>query len=425
MVAIENGGAVSPEVPLTDSTGAASFKWRLGSRSGPQTVRARSGDAPPVSLTATATPGPPATVTKFVDNQRYDPGAAVPIPPAVTFTDVYGNVVPGLLVSWEMVEGGTQLNAPARRTDDAGRAAVLGWVLGQAPGVNRLRATIEGMGPFDFSAVAVDRWFNVDIVWAGAAPSAAVQAAAENAASRWMRTPIPELPDVPIALPAGVCGGFSPALNGFVDDVLVVVQVAPIDGPGGIAGRAGQCVVRQGTSWTVVGGIQLDADDAVALDGASLYTVLSHEIGHVMGIGGPAWQARLAGAGGADPTFTGISARGAYWLVGGPQPNAVPVQESGGAGTRDVHWRESVMRRELMTAYFTPGVPNPLSFITLGALVDMGYPFANAGGEQYRLSDPALREGPGPLDLPFADEILAPSLVLSPDGRLMPWPGPR
>jgi hypothetical protein len=43
----------------------------------------------------------------------------------------------------------------------------------------------------------------------------------------------------------------------------------------------------------------------------------------------------------------------------------VPVESSGGSGTRDAHWRESVFTNELMTGYAGPGRDLPLSRMTI------------------------------------------------------------
>ena len=50
----------------------------------------------------------------------------------------------------------------------------------------------------------------------------------------------------------------------------------------------------------------------------------------------------------------------------------VPVANTGGAGTREGHWRETTFGNELMTGFLDGGI-NPLSRVTVGALEDMGY----------------------------------------------------
>lgn len=81
----------------------------------------------------------------------------------------------------------------------------------------------------------------------------------------------------------------------------------------------------------------------------------------------------LQGAGTANPVFTGQRAMREFGVLAGMNgPTPVPVENTGGDGTRDGHWRESVFGSELMTGFLNPG-PNPLSRVTVAALQDMGY----------------------------------------------------
>jgi hypothetical protein len=73
----------------------------------------------------------------------------------------------------------------------------------------------------------------------------------------------------------------------------------------------------------------------------------------------------------------------------------VPVENTGGPGTADSHWRESVFGNELMTG--TVNEVNPLSRVTLGSMADLGYAVNLADADPYTLS-PGLRafsRGPG------------------------------
>ena len=51
----------------------------------------------------------------------------------------------------------------------------------------------------------------------------------------------------------------------------------------------------------------------------------------------------------------------------------MPVHNSGGSGSADGHWRESVFDNELMSPYLSSGQTEPLSAITVQSLADMGY----------------------------------------------------
>ena len=72
-------------------------------------------------------------------------------------------------------------------------------------------------------------------------------------------------------------------------------------------------------------------------------------------------------------------------------PGNVPVENTGvvAGGTRDVHWRETTFRTELMTGFVSAaGTPNPLSRITIGSLTDIGYTVNLAVADSYTV--PAL-----------------------------------
>jgi hypothetical protein len=96
-------------------------------------------------------------------------------------------------------------------------------------------------------------------------------------------------------------------------------------------------------------------------------------MGHVLGIG-TIWQSRglLSGAGTSNPRFVGSQAVAAYNAIFGTSATGVPVENTGGGGTRDSHWRESIFGNELMTGFLNGG-SNPLSRVTVASLADLGY----------------------------------------------------
>jgi hypothetical protein len=66
----------------------------------------------------------------------------------------------------------------------------------------------------------------------------------------------------------------------------------------------------------------------------------------------------------------------------------VPVENTGGPGSRDSHWRERVFRHELMSSVIA-GTPNPLSRLTVASLGDLGYQVDLGAAEPFRLPRPA------------------------------------
>jgi hypothetical protein len=212
---------------------------------------------------------------------------------------------------------------------------------------------------------------------------------------------------VPLAHPRGVaCAGSS--ISEDVPGLLVLVRVLPIDGPGRVLGQAGPCAVRA-SGPPVLGDIELDSADLAGLAATGrLEPVVLHELLHVLGFG-TSWEARglLRGKGGPDPRFTGAAADGAYRDFNGGSAPTVPVENTGGDGTRDGHWRAQVFGPELMTGWLSGAAP-PLSRTTVDSLADLGYdveplaadPFAVASGVA------ALFAAPGPDDLVLEGDTL-------------------
>lgn len=162
---------------------------------------------------------------------------------------------------------------------------------------------------------------------------------------------------------------------GLVDDLVINASGVAIDGPGGVLGSAGPNMLRPGSNLPITGDMQFDTADLATLEASGeLALVILHEMLHVIGVG-TIWQltGNLTGAGTTDPQFTGPAATAEYNTTFGNTDPSVPVENTGGPGTADGHFRESVFDNELMTGFLNPGRPNPLSRITIGSLQDIGY----------------------------------------------------
>jgi hypothetical protein len=116
-----------------------------------------------------------------------------------------------------------------------------------------------------------------------------------------------------------------------------------------------------------------------------------HEMGHILGIG-TLWEdlGLLSGAGTSNPIFTGANATAQYNQIFGTSARGVPVEATGGAGTADSHWRETVLTNELMTGWAGPGTNLPLSRITIGSLADLGYTVNYAAADSFTPSSSSL-----------------------------------
>ena len=162
---------------------------------------------------------------------------------------------------------------------------------------------------------------------------------------------------------------------GLVDDLVIDASAPFIDGSGSILGQAGPTSFRSGSGLPSRGQMEFDSADVAALErNGGLEDVIVHEMGHVLGIG-TIWRNKglLTGAGTNDPRFTGAGATAEYNRIFGRNESSVPVANTGGQGTRDGHWRESVFDNELMTGFINSGVSNPISSVTVASLGDIGY----------------------------------------------------
>ena len=151
------GGSITPS-SITNSGGIASATRVLGTVTGPQgataTVAGLIGS--PVPFSATATHGAATTIQKFAgDNQSATAGSNVAIAPTVRVVDQFGNVVPGVNVTFAVTGGGGTVSpTSAIATDTAGKAAVTFWTLGPSAGTNNdsLSASATGLPSVLFRA---------------------------------------------------------------------------------------------------------------------------------------------------------------------------------------------------------------------------------------------------------------------------------
>ncbi|MFI8193256.1 leishmanolysin-related zinc metalloendopeptidase [Streptomyces sp. NPDC085946] len=217
-----------------------------------------------------------------------------------------------------------------------------------------------------------------------------------------------------------IVGDLDTALVGgdVIDDLLIEAEGVDIDGTGGVLGMAGPTDFRDasaqfGRFLPAKGVMRFDSADLARMEAdGTLVDVITHEMGHVLGIG-TQWTdfGLLKGAGSQNPTFVGAGAMAEFAaLLGEEDPVPVPVANFGGPGTQDSHWREAVFVHELMSPFIS-GADNPLSRMTAASLGDMGYQVDLAGAEPYELPDllQVAREGAlVPHTAPVGDGIMLP-----------------
>lgn len=150
------GGTVAPATPvLTNAQGTASARLTLGRTIGAQTVTATTAGVAPTTFTVTARTGAATAIAKVAasDNQSAPVNSGVPVPPTVLLTDVVGNPVSGVVVTFMVASGGGRVGTTTATTGADGRATSGFWVLGPAAGPNTVTATAAGVsGTVTFTA---------------------------------------------------------------------------------------------------------------------------------------------------------------------------------------------------------------------------------------------------------------------------------
>ena len=101
--------------------------------------------APPTATSITIVSG---------NNQTAVAGSALPMALGVSVKDSSGRAVAGTSVSWSVAAGGGYVT-PATSMTDSGGLATTNWTLGGAPGANRVTATVAGITPVTFDAMAL------------------------------------------------------------------------------------------------------------------------------------------------------------------------------------------------------------------------------------------------------------------------------
>ena len=151
------GGVVAPGTAVTGADGQASARWTLGQQSGTQVVDARvvGTELVAVRLTATAGPGPAASITaESGDDQSATVGTALADPLVVRVADEFGNPVSGASVEWDADPGSI---TPRSVETDADGLAAASRVLAATAGTQTATASSPGLdgSPVTFTHTAM------------------------------------------------------------------------------------------------------------------------------------------------------------------------------------------------------------------------------------------------------------------------------
>lgn len=408
-IVVGNGVLLGAEQTTNELGVAAVAGWTIGTAIGQQVVTATATGAQPAIFSVNALAGPAADLVKFVgDNQAGVANINISTPPGVRVVDAFGNPVGSVPVTFTpgpnsgTVTGGTVVSDPA-----TGTAFVGSWRLGSAS-TQTLIATSSALPnkSSTFTTTVTLSAFSVDVRFVGNA-SVAVRTAFSNAVAKWRQVIVGSIGTINnLNIPAGpdmnACINWSPAVTGTVQNAVIFARIDSIDGPGSpdtgnILGQASPCYVNA-NAIPFLGFMEFDEYDVDLLVARGQFEkVVLHEIGHVLGIG-TIWNFRrslLNTSISNDPYFVGDAARTQFAAINTVvySGNPVPVENTGGTGTVNSHWRTSIMKRELMQGFAVNQV-QPLSRVTVGSLQDLGYVVNFSAADPYTLTA-ALHSGFG------------------------------
>ena len=238
-----------------------------------------------------------------------------------------------------------------------------------------------------------DASFDIELRYLGTPPTDAQKSAFRAAADIWESVITRGLPRFAILDSRWGCEGSPSVFGAHIDDLLIDIRLAPIDGPSGTIGLAGPCLWRPG-GLPLIGDLTIDTADLARLGTVGLQRLAVHEMAHVLGYGSSGeWDHLLRNSAVEylqnnpgqstlpDTHFAGQAARNAFNEIGGNSYSGgekVPVENNTaryGAGGLDGHWRESVFGDELMTPTISVNAQTaqPLSKVTIASLADLGY----------------------------------------------------
>jgi hypothetical protein len=378
----------------------------LGATEGSNTLTATAGSAV-FTFTATATTMFNLTIQQGNDQTGPLTGP-LPIDPTVLVTDQgTGNPVSGVVVDFAPRAGDGSVLSTSQVTSDANGEASITWQPGRN-GSNFVDVT-AGNASAQLFAIGSNSAYHVELRFLSPATTTMVHKDTfGEAAARWMNvitgdTPGADLTNNPF--PAGQCFSMpNPEVRDVIDDLIIYVDLAPIDGPGGVLGFAGPCGRFVGAPIPIIGGMTFDtADLATMIANGTFNDVILHEMGHVVGIG-PLWDTgdlpslltnpSCPSSPGADTHYTGTAGlaefaviTGGPWTGTAPTTSPIPVENAASStcpGTRDGHWRETSLGTELMTGFIS-SANNPLSRTTIASVQDLGYMVDLSQADPYTL----------------------------------------
>jgi hypothetical protein len=441
-VTVTAGGGTLTDAPTTSNDGPTSVgTWRLGNTAGVNSVTVTVAGVTPVVISVTGKAGPPASIV-FVTggNQSAAAGSTLPVTPVAQVRDQFGNGVSGIPVGFTVIEGDGSL-APSGpiTTDASGNATAPQWTIGKSAMPQSLRANTTGNLTGVVSATVITD-YSIDFRIFGPAMPPVALAMFTAAAARIRGAVVGDMVDIPFSARdlASDCGvpELPNAFSEVVDDVVIFASVGPIDGASKVLAFAFPCLVRGPfpARQTVIGVMKFDSDDLDNMIArGNLTDVIQHEMLHVVGVG-TLWNSfsLIADRGTEQSRYTGTFGVGGCVAIGGASvcPGSVPLENTGGAGTADSHWRDAVFFNELMTGFVNSrasvpvGLMNPMSAMTIQSLSDVGYTVNVKAADPYTIPGTIAARVLGQLNVgepqPAWEQLGRPRFEVTPSGRITP-----
>jgi hypothetical protein len=326
-------------------------------------------------------------------------GHTVSTAPTVRVLDQGGAPMAGVGVLFSVTAGGGSVETDVVATNQSGEASAV-WTLGKRVEPQMLAASLTGrpsFSPIAFAA-AVQTDFLIAPQYLSAIGSDE-QLAVEHAVARWQAVITNDLADTSIdrqPLSANCGGGVTETIA--VDDLVLMVSVKTIDGAQGLLATSSVCATRPDGS-PAVSSLVIDTADVAAMKSLGiLEPVILHEVGHGLGLGtlwaahGLVAQPSLPSSPGVDTHYVGTQALAAFAALGGSAyANAkVPLENNAVQQVADTHWREAVLKNELMSARINEiEATYPLSALTTAALEDLGFYVVNtAAADPFQITLP-------------------------------------
>lgn len=411
-VTVSGGGGTLVGAPTKTVAGPTSVgTWTLGTTAGANTLSVSVSGLAPLIITVTGTPGSPAKVVASAGNaQTALAGSQASTPLAASVQDQFGNGIANVQVTFQSTAGGGSISPGLLTTNASGVASGAVWRLGNKGGTQSATASANGFSAA-FTAT-IQSSFPLDLRFFGTAMSTEAQTAFTNAANRIRAAIVTQVNSVGLnGAKLDNCGvsGLTGTLQESTQGVIIYASVAAIDGPGKVLAQAGPCFVRNQSVLPAVGVMQFDeADIQNYITSGRFESIVLHEMNHVIGFGTIWFDKSLLQnsvftnedtpkpTGNTNPRFTGPQAINQCLAAGGSANacgsagSGLAVEQCGGLGTADGHWREMFANTcggtnngpiggtvafdtELMTG-FAESTPNmPWSAMSIASLQDLGY----------------------------------------------------